>query len=279
MNFWQAILMGIIQGLTEFLPVSSSGHLVMGKVFFGMNIDTSALFEALLHVGTLGAVFVYFWKDVKMLVIEALKLIRDVVLLIFKKKAWEDYPQRRMVLFILISSIPTAIIGLLVEKYLEDLFFSSVIAVGCALIVTGLILFSLKKIPAGKKDLSKMKYKDSIFIGIAQGIATLPGISRSGTTVTAGVFCGLEKDFAFRYSFLVGIPAILGSALLKVLKISSSDLSNMGYYAAGMVVAFALGMVTVHWIGKLLKKDKLHYFGYYCAVVGVAAIIAGIFMH
>ena len=102
MNIWQAILMGLIQGLTEFLPVSSSGHLVLGKVFFGMNIDTSALFETLLHVGTLGAVFVYFWKDIKMLVVEALKLIRDVFLLIFKKKPWEDYPERRMVLFIII---------------------------------------------------------------------------------------------------------------------------------------------------------------------------------
>ena len=269
MNFWQAVLMGIIQGLTEFLPVSSSGHLVMGKVFFGMNIDTSALFEALLHVGTLGAVFVYFWKDIKMLVIEGLKLIRDIVLLIFRKKSWEDYPERRMVIFIIVSSIPTAILGLLVEKYLEDLFFGSVIAVGCALIVTSLILFSLKKIPVGKKDLTKMKYKDSLFIGIAQGIATLPGISRSG----------LDKDFAFRYSFLVGIPAILGSALLKVLKISSSDLANMPKYAVGMVVAFVLGLLTVHWIGTLLKKGKLYYFGYYCAAVGAAAIIAGIFIH
>ena len=279
MNFWQAVLMGIIQGLTEFLPVSSSGHLVMGKFFFGMNIDTSALFEALLHVGTLGAVFVYFWKDIKMLVIEGLKLIRDIVLLIFRKKSWEDYPERRMVIFIIVSSIPTAILGLLVEKYLEDLFFGSVIAVGCALIVTSLILFSLKKIPIGKKDLAKMKYKDSLFIGIAQGIATLPGISRSGTTVTAGLFCGLEKDFAFRYSFLVGIPAILGSALLKVLKISSSDLANMPKYAVGMIVAFVLGLLTVRWIGTLLKKGKLHYFGYYCAAVGAAAIIAGIFIH
>ena len=105
MNIWQAILMGVIQGLTEFLPVSSSGHLVLGKIFFGINIETSALFEALLHVGTLGAVFVYFWKDIKMLVVEGLKIIRDVFLLIFKKKAWEDYPERRMVLFIIISSI------------------------------------------------------------------------------------------------------------------------------------------------------------------------------
>ena len=279
MSIWQAILMGIIQGLTEFLPVSSSGHLVLGRVFFGINTETTALFEALLHVGTLGAVFVYFWKDVKMLVIEGLKLIRDVVLLIVKKKPWEDYPERRMVLFIIISSIPTAILGLLVEKFLEDLFFGSVIAVGCALIVTGLILFSLTRIPQGKKDLSRMKYKDSIFIGIAQGIATLPGISRSGTTVTAGVFCGLEKDFAFRYSFLVGIPAILGSALLKLLKISEGDIANFGYYAAGMVVAFGLGLVTVHWIGKLLKKDKLHYFGYYCGAAGLIAIIAGLLMH
>ena len=276
MTIWQAILMGVIQGLTEFLPVSSSGHLVLGKVFFGMNIETSALFEALLHVGTLGAVFVYFWKDVKMLVIEGLKLIRDLFLLIFKKKPWEDYPERRMVLFIIISSIPTAIIGLLVEKYLEDIFFGSVIAVGCALIVTGLILFSLTRIPQGHKGLSRMKYKDSIFIGLAQGFATLPGISRSGTTVAAGMFCGLDKEFAFRYSFLVGIPAILGSALLKLLKISAADAANLGYYGIGMVVAFGLGLLTVRWIAALLKKDKLHYFGYYCGLAGLASIIAGI---
>ncbi|MBO6157758.1 MAG: undecaprenyl-diphosphate phosphatase [Firmicutes bacterium] len=279
MNIWQAILMGVIQGLTEFLPVSSSGHLVLGKIFFDINIETSALFEALLHVGTLGAVFVYFWKDVKMLVIEGLKIIRDLCLLIFKKKPWEDYPERRMVLFIIISSIPTVIIGLLVEAFLEDIFFGSVIAVGCALLVTGLILFSLTKIPIGHKGLEKMKYKDSVFIGLAQGIATLPGISRSGTTVAAGLFCGLDKEFAFRYSFLVGIPAILGSALLKLLKISAADAANMGYYAVGMVVAFVLGLLTVRWIAALLRKDKLHYFGYYCMAVGVISIVAGFFIH
>ena len=279
MNIWQAILMGVIQGLTEFLPVSSSGHLVLGKIFLGINIETSALFEALLHVGTLGAVFVYFWKDIKMLVVEGLKIIRDVFLLIFKKKAWEDYPERRMVLFIIISSIPTAILGLLVEAFLEDIFFGSVIAVGCALLVTGLILFSLTRIPMGHKGLDKMKYRDSLFLGIAQGFATLPGISRSGTTVAAGLFCGLDKELAFRYSFLVGIPAILGSALLKLLKISAADAANLGYYTVGMVVSFVLGLLTVRWIGDLIRKDRLHYFGYYCGAVGIASIIAGLFIH
>lgn len=278
-GYLDAIIMGLVQGLTEFLPVSSSGHLVLSKFLLNANVDTSALFEILLHVGTLAAVFIFYWKDVVSLIREGLLLIKDCALWVVKRRKMEMYPERKMVVFILIASIPTAILGLLMEKFLEDLFLSSVIAVGFALLVTGTFLLCIRKMPKGYKQLEQMKYRDAVTIGLVQGIATLPGISRSGSTVTAGLFCGLDKEFAFRFSFLMSIPAILGAAVLKLTDINVVDLAaNVGPYLAGMLVAAVIGYICIRWLKNLIQKDQFHYFGYYCLAIGLIAIVCGVFL-
>lgn len=277
-GYLQALIMGLVQGLTEFLPVSSSGHLVLSKFILGAQLDTSALFEILLHVGTLAAVFVVFWKDVVSLIKEGLLLIKDCALFVVKKQKIEMYLERKMVVMIIIASIPTAILGLLMEKFLEDLFLSSVVAVGFALLVTGTFLVLLRKLPVGHKKLAQMKNRDALAIGIIQGVATIPGISRSGSTVAAGLFCGLDKEFAFRFSFLMSIPAILGAAVLKLMDVSSADLAaNGGPYLVGMIVSALVGYLCVRWLRSLIQKDQFHYFGYYCLAVGLISIVWGIF--
>lgn len=277
-GYLQALIMGLVQGLTEFLPVSSSGHLVLSKFILGAQLDTSALFEILLHVGTLVAVFIVFWKDVWSLIQEGIFLIRDLILCPLRKKKLMLYPERKLLLFIVIASIPTAILGLLMEKFLEDLFLSSLIAVGFALLVTGTFLLLIRKMPQGHKKLTQMKGRDALTIGIIQGIATLPGISRSGSTVAAGLFCGLDKEFAFRFSFLMSIPAILGAAVLKLTDISGADLAaNAGPYLIGMIVAALTGYLCVKWLRNLIQKNQFHYFGYYCLVVGMLSVVWGIF--
>ncbi len=278
-GYLQAIIMGLVQGLTEFLPVSSSGHLVLSKFILGADLGTSALFEILLHVGTLAAVFVFYWKDVLNLIKEGLLLIKDCALFILKRQKMEMYLERKMVVFIIVASIPTAVLGLLMEAFLEDLFLSSVIAVGFALLVTGTFLMMIRKMPKGHKTLKEMKGRDALTVGIVQGIATIPGISRSGSTVTAGIFCGLDKEFAFRFSFLMSIPAILGAAVLKVLDVDGADLAaNAGPYLAGMLVSAVIGYACIRWLKNLIQKDQFHYFGYYCLAVGLVSIVCGIFM-
>ena len=276
-TYLQAIIMGLVQGLAEFLPVSSSGHLVLSKFILGAELGTSALFEILLHVGTLLAVFVFYWKDVLNLIKEGLLLIKDFFLFVFKRKKFDLYLERKMVVFIIVASIPTAILGLLMEAFLEDLFLSSVVAVGFALLVTGTMLMMIRKMPKSNKTLEEMKGRDAFTIGLVQGIATIPGISRSGSTVTAGLFCGLDKEFAFRFSFLMSIPAILGAAVLKMMDVNIADLTaNAGPYAVGMIVAAVVGYASIRWLKNLIQKDQFHYFGYYCLAVGLISIVYGI---
>ena len=182
-----------------------------------------------------------------------------------------------MVVFIIVASIPTAILGLLMEAFLEDLFLSSVVAVGFALLVTGTMLMLIRKMPKSDKTLEEMKGRDAFTIGLVQGIATIPGISRSGSTVTAGLFCGLDKEFAFRFSFLMSIPAILGAAALKMMDVNIADLTaNAGPYAVGMIVAAVVGYASIRWLKNLIQKDQFHYFGYYCLAVGLISIVYGI---
>ena len=276
-TYLQAIIMGLVQGLAEFLPVSSSGHLVLSKFILGAELGTSALFEILLHVGTLLAVFVFYWKDVLNLIKEGLLLIKDSFLFVFKRKKFDLYLERKMVVFIIVASIPTAILGLLMEAFLEDLFLSSVVAVGFALLVTGTMLMLIRKMLKSDKTLEEMKGRDAFTIGLVQGIATIPGISRSGSTVTAGLFCGLDKEFAFRFSFLMSIPAILGAAVLKMMDVNIADLTaNAGPYAVGMIVAAVVGYASIRWLKNLIQKDQFHYFGYYCLAVGLISIVYGI---
>lgn len=175
LSWWQALWMAIVQGLTEFLPVSSSGHLVLASELLGINTDGGALFEVILHVGTLVAVFIVYYKDVWSLIKEGVMLIVDGIRYLINKAEhpFQMYPERKMVLLVIVASIPTAIIGLFVEKFLQDIFMSSVIAVGITLLITCALLLLSQKIKLGHKKVEKTSYRDALAVGIVQGIATL----------------------------------------------------------------------------------------------------------
>ena len=281
LGMWQAIWMAIVQGLTEFLPISSSGHLILMSQILGINTDGGPLLEVLLHVGTLVAVFIVYWQDVWSLIKEGILLIIDGVKYLINKKAnpFKMYNERKMVVMVLIASVPTAIMGLFVEAFLQDIFMSSTIGVGVTLLVTCALLLASQKIKVGHKTVEKATFRDALAVGIVQGIATIPGISRSGSTTVAGMAGGFEKAFAIKFSFLISIPAIAGATLLTMLKTDYTELAgNWAPYVVGVIVSAAVGYACIRTLLQLLKNNKFHYFGYYCGVVGVIALVGGLIL-
>lgn len=273
--------MAIVQGLTEFLPVSSSGHLVLASQILGIQTDGGPLLEVILHIGTLIAVFIVYYKDVWSLIKEGVLLIVDGVRYLVNKAKYpfRMYPERKMVVMVLIASVPTAVLGLFVEAFLQDLFMSSAIAVGVMLLVTSALLLLSTKIKQGSKRVEKATYRDALAVGIVQGIATIPGISRSGSTIVAGLAGGFDREFAIRFSFLISIPAIAGASLLTFIKSDLAELAaNAGPYLVGLVLSAAVGYLCIRTLLRMLKNHTFHYFGYYCGAVGVIAIICGLVM-
>ena len=280
-TYWQAIWLALVQGLTEFLPVSSSGHLAIAGMLLGANTDAGPLFDILLHVGTLLAVCAVYYKDVWILIREVVLLVVGGVRYLINKEKYpfRMYRERLLAVYVILASIPTAIIGLLVQKFLEDLFLSSLTAVGCALLITAAILFLSRKIPAGTKKLEDMKIRDVLTIGTAQGFATIPGISRSGSTIVTEFAAGLDPEFAVEFSFLISLPAIAGAALLNLLKAGFGTFAaNAGPYLLGMLIAGVSGYLCIRFLLQILKKGKFYYFGYYCAAIGLIAVIGGFFI-
>ena len=261
MDFFKTILLGVIQGLTEFLPVSSSGHLVIFQRIFGME-EAGVTLEVLLHFGTLLAVLLVFWQDF----LNLLKFPRDSV-------------QRRFLLLLILGSIPTALIGFLLGDYVKSIFHSLPLT-GAALLVTGVILKLLTLLPEGKKDIGTMKPVDALWIGLLQGVAIIPGISRSGSTITAALWRGLDRNTAIRYSFMLAAPVIFGATLLEVKELIAVGMESarLWSYTAATAVAFATGVVAIKIFIRLLQQKKFHYFAYYCWIVGVAVIVASFFV-
>ncbi len=256
-----AIILGVIQGLTEFLPVSSSGHLELGKAILGDNSvpEESLMFTVVLHFATALSTIVVFRKDI-------LELVKG--LFSFK---WNEETQ--FCFKIILSMMPAVFVGLLFEEELELLFGGNVLLVGFMLIVTGLLLFLAGR---AKNTGKAVSWKDAIIIGIAQAIAILPGVSRSGATISTSVMLGNDRTKAARFSFLMVVPLIIGKIAKDVM---SGDL-NMESSASlpllfGFIAAFVTGLIACTWMISLVKKAKLHYFSYYCFAVGIIAIIAG----
>lgn len=288
MDLLQAIILGFIQGVAEFLPISSSGHLALAKKIFGLS-DVGLTFDLLLHFGTLVAVFVVYWKDIWKLIKEGVMIIRDVCINIsyffikvYKKKENKyrkivDTPYRRFVMLVIVSTIPTGIIGL-IFKEVFNMDNPSLLVVGLSLLVTSCLLYMVDELPNGRKRESKVTYKNAVFVGVAQGIATLPGLSRSGTTITAEVFCGFDRSFAVKYSFIMSIPAILGANILDVKDLFSPANSISGVelvnYLVGTVVAGFVGYVCIKTMLVVIRNKKFKYFSYYCFAVGIIAVIA-----
>lgn len=259
MEIIDAIILGIIQGLTEFLPVSSSGHLELGKAILGDHSlpEESMLFTVVLHFATALSTIVVFRKDIFSLIKGALKL------------QWNEDLQ--FVVKIVISMIPAVIVGLFFEEQLESLFGGNILLVGFMLLITALLLFFADKAKDTNKSVS---YNNAFIIGVSQAIAMLPGISRSGATISTSVLLGNDKSKAARFSFLMVVPLIFGKIAKDILSGDLSyDSNNITALSLGFVAAFVSGLIACTWMIKLVRQSKLSYFSIYCAVVGVIAII------
>ncbi|MFH1637119.1 MAG: undecaprenyl-diphosphatase UppP [Candidatus Woesearchaeota archaeon] len=251
----EALILGIIQGITEWLPVSSSGHLALFQNAFGMQVPV--LYDIFLHVATVLVLLIFFRRRL-------LRVIKAIAKLDFNS---ED---GRLALFVVIGSIPTAIIGFLF-KGLFKTFFYSILAVGIALIVTGFILLFSES----RKEKKSLGWKDSVFIGIAQGIAIIPGISRSGATISTALLRGVRREEAAEFSFILAIPAIIGAAVFDFSPEAFAEI-NLAAIIAGMMAAFVVGYLSLSWLMKLIRRRMFHYFGWYCLILGAAMATAGL---
>lgn len=285
MTLFQAVIMGLVQGITEFLPVSSSGHLVIISQLLHMNSDTGILFEIMLHVGTLIAVFAAFWSDIKRLFIEIFRIFRDIfqnIKIFFYNKKKNDAKRyhkilpnnyRKFVILILISTIPTAIMGLLLRSLVISAS-TSLLAAGSGLLITAVLLLVVDYNQNGMKIPMDVTYANAVIIGICQGLAVFPGISRSGITITACLLCGFQKKFSVKYSFIMSIPAIIGAAVLELVKMPEADIVWVeGLYGIiGMMIAAGVGFICIKMMLVLVQKRKFKFFAVYCAVIGIVAI-------
>ncbi len=262
MSIFEAIILGIIQGLTEFLPVSSSGHLELAKVILGDNSvpEESMLMTVVLHGATALSTIVVFRKD-----------ILDLFKGLFQFKNNDEF---KFSLNIVLSMIPAAAVGVLLDEEIEAFFGGKILLVGSMLIITAILLIFADK---AKNTNKKVGIKESIIIGISQAIAILPGISRSGATISTSVLLGVDREKAARFSFLMVVPLILGKMAKDVLDGAFDNVDGaMLNYGVGFIAAFVTGIIACTWMIKLVKKSKLKYFAFYCLVVGVIAIVYSI---
>lgn len=283
MTLLQAILMGIIQGVTEFLPVSSSGHLALFKNLFDVNTDTGILFDILLHIGTLLAVCIVYYQDVLKMITEFFGMVADcftnLKMLITGENREIQYIKvvrnsyRKMALMIIVSTIPTGIIGI-VSSELAELSSQILFIPGIGLVITSILLFIADRLPEGTRTPKKISYTNAFIIGICQGIATLPGVSRSGTTITACLASGFKRSFAVKYSFLMSLPAILGSLVFELNDIGKVALStaDIASYIVGMLVAAVVGYICIKVMLLIVKNKKFTFFAIYCFLIGCVSI-------
>ena len=276
MTYLEAIVLGLIQGLTEFLPVSSSGHLAILQYFFDINGDSVVIFTIILHVGTLLSVFFMYWRDIIELIIELFKTIGDI----FRGRGLrlDERPVRRLGVMIIIASIPTGIIGILFNDFFESLY-TNLIPIGIGLIVTGILLWYAESIKVGYKDEKSMSFPNALLIGVLQGMAICPGISRSGSTLVGGLTSKLDKDFALKFAFLLSIPAILGSLIFEVGDDAMSGVigESMGPVIVGGLVAAISGVFAIKTMVKAVRNNNLKRFSIYVWIVGILIILISLF--
>ncbi|MBR5736827.1 MAG: undecaprenyl-diphosphate phosphatase [Bacteroidales bacterium] len=270
MSWFEALILGIVQGLTEFLPVSSSGHLAIGKALFG--IETSDLsFEIAVHAATVLATLLVFWKDI-------LKLLQEL----FKFKMNDG---TKYILMLLVSMIPVFIVGVLLKDSVENIFGSGLLVVGCCLVITAALLYLSEKLfarraargtDAGASGAgSNMSFKSALWMGLAQAVAVLPGLSRSGSTIATGLLCGVKREEVTRFSFLMVLIPILGEAFLDVAGggFAASSVGGL-QLAIGFLAAFVSGLFACKVMIAIVKRARLRWFALYCLIVGLACIIS-----
>jgi undecaprenyl-diphosphatase len=269
MDILQAIILGMTQGLTEFLPVSSSAHLVLIPELLG--VKSNLAFDTLLHLGTLVAVVSYFWSDVIAIIKSFFSSLVDIARRRFIQEIKED-SFKRLSWLVIVGTIPAAFMGILLKSQFESLF-SSVTAVGFFLLITGFLLWGAERMPKGNKKIKEMTFTDSLLVGIAQGFAIAPGISRSGATISTGLFLRFDRELAARYSFLLSIPAILGAALVQVKDLTYGFDVSTGVFIAGFLSAIIFGYLAIKFLMGYIKKRSLIIFAYYCWIVGAVSLV------
>jgi undecaprenyl-diphosphatase len=262
MTVLEAIILGIIQGLTEFLPVSSSGHIVLGEAILNTQSSDNLLFAVFVHLATVLSTMVVFYKDI-------LNIIKGLL-----KFKWND--EAKFALNIIVSMMPVLVVGLFFKEEVEQLFDGRIAFVGGMLILTGILLLITM---FATKKLKPLKPMSAFVIGIAQAIAVLPGISRSGSTIATGLLLGINKTDIARFSFLMVVPPIMGAALLDFkdyIESPEDHLQSGISLLAGFIAAFVTGLAACKWMIEIVKKGKIQYFAYYCFLVGVIAIVVGL---
>ncbi len=277
MSYISSVLMGILQGIAEFLPISSSGHLALFQHFFGAKNyeETQLLFTVLLHLGTLISVFVYYWQDILDLIREFFLGLADIFSGRKGKGRNNPPPARRMVLLIVVATLPLFLI--LPVKDLVEEAMNNVTFVSVALLGTGCILWFSDHMARGNKTAKNATVLDAVLVGFAQALGTLPGISRSGTTISAGMVRGFERSFAVRFSFLMSLPAIFGANILTLkdaLEVGI-DMEMLPVYLVGTVVAAVVGYFAIRLVNVLAQKGKFGAFAWYCWIVGGISLAAG----
>lgn len=271
LSLLSSILLGLIQGVAEFLPISSSGHLAIAEHLLASGaVDVPEFYDVLLHLGTLIAVFVAYWQDIRDMIRELIDGVRDLA---HGSTPSPVPPARRMILLIIVGTLPLfAVLPVknLVEGLGDNLYF-----VAAALVVTGFLLFASDRVRKGRKTERNASLVDVLLVGVAQAIATCPGISRSGTTITAGCFVGFERKFAVRFSFLLSIPAILGANILSLKDALEGQIiwADVPVYLVGVAVAAGVGYLCIRLLRMIADKGRFGWFAYYCWAAGALTLV------
>lgn len=269
MSLLDAVLLGIIQGLTEFLPISSSGHLVLSQELLHIAHSGNITFEVFVHFGTLLSVVFMFWKDIKLIFLSICEVCKNPKQL---KLLFKSNEHLKIAVFIAIGSIPAAIVGIVFEKEISVLFNDPKF-VSVMLLITGLILFLTKF--SNPKEGSSVGLVSAIIIGIAQAVAIVPGISRSGITISSALFAGVSRENAAKFSFLMALPVILGASILEATEVFQTSITNQELlvYIVGTAVAAITGYASIRVVLGLLKKKRFSWFSYYCFIAGILGIL------
>ena len=273
MDIIQGIIIGIVQGLTEFLPVSSSAHLVFIQNILG--VESSLAFDTFLHLGTLIAVLWFFRADIYKMLESWWYSIQDILNGRFKEGFYED-PYKRLAWYVILATIPVGIVGVLFEDSIDALFAGALYVPAFFLFVTGTILYLSQRMPSGEINYDTITKKEALFMGLGQACAILPGLSRSGTTIAAGLTIGLEKEFAAKFSFILSIPAIFGAFVFQLKDIGSAMHVSFLPVLLGFIASIIAGYLAIRWMLDLIQNKSLDIFAYYCWLVGIIVFMGSI---
>ena len=273
MDVFQGIVIGIVQGLTEFLPVSSSAHLVFIQKILG--VESSLAFDVFLHLGTLIAVVWFFRWDIYKMIVSWISSIGDLIHGQFMEGIYSD-PYKRLAWYVLIATIPVGVVGVLFEDAVDSLFAGALYVPAFFLFVTGTILYLSQRMASGKINFNNITAKESFFMGLGQACAIMPGLSRSGTTIAAGLTVGLEKEFAAKFSFILSIPAICGAFVFQLKDIGAAMSVDFLPVLVGFIAAIVSGYLAIRWMLDLIQNKNLDIFSYYCWIVGIVVFMGNI---